>query len=155
MNQMNRSTLYITMQKELPQDVLDIICAYSKPAFIHFREFNAAMDLFRLPLEYQEKLKKKIGDPAVRTQIQICKEAANEDYEKSDKSSWWASVSRDKFVALLDDREYRMQGYAEWYFEDDIDNAWRNSDDSESYWHNEDDSDESSEVESICIPVSE
>jgi hypothetical protein len=46
-----------------------------------------------------------------------------------DQSNWWASVSRDKFVVLLDEREYRMQGYAEWYFQDDIDNAWRDSDD--------------------------
>ena len=131
------------------------------------------MALFRLPLEYQEKLKKKIGDLAVRTQIQICTEA-DEDYQKkksmyadktpineslTDKSDW-ASVSRDKFVALLDEREYRMQGYAEWYFEDDVDNAWRNSDSpsepSESYWDNEDwyeGCPECADSESIdCIP---
>jgi len=132
------------LEKELPDDVLSIIRAYSKPAFVHFREYNAALRIFHLPLCYKQKLKKKIDDPVVRKQIQICVKA-NEEYDQNnkvylankthdheylrDKSNWWASVSRDKFVSLLDDREYHMQGYAEWYFQDELDNAWRDSDD--------------------------
>ena len=127
-------------QKELPDDVLEIIRKYSKPAFVYFREYNEALRLFSLPLDCKKKLKEKISDPDVRKQIKICVEA-NEDYEKmnanylsdktheneylKDKSDWWASVSRDKFVTLLENSVYRMQGYAEWYFQDDIDNAWR------------------------------
>jgi hypothetical protein len=134
----------VPVEKELPDDVLEIIRQYSKPAFVHFREYNQALHIFHLPLDYNKKLKKKIGDIAIREQIRICVEA-NDDYEKTnkiylsdkthdneyirDKSNWWASVSRDKFVALLNDTEFRMQGYAEWYFQDDIDNAWRDSDD--------------------------
>jgi hypothetical protein len=134
----------VPLEKELPDDVLSIIRQYSKPAFVHFREYNEALRIFTLPLFYKKKLKEKIGDADVRKQIQICVEA-NEDYDKNnkvyladkthdheylrDKSNWWASVSRDKFVSLLDGKEYRMQGYAEWYFQDEIDNAWRDSDD--------------------------
>ena len=142
----------LNMSHELPEDVLSIIREYSKPAFVHFREYNAALGLFTLPLFYREKLKKKISDIAVREQIKICIEAC-EDYHKKDaiyqagkrpenenikdKSEWWASVSRDKFVALLDEKEYRMQGYAEWYFQNEMDNAWRDSDDSPPEWDEE------------------
>lgn len=98
-------------------------------------------------MDYKERLNKKIDDPEVRQQIKICLEAEAEyhtnhanylakkthenEYAK-DKSHWWASVSKDKFVALVDETEYRMQGYAEWYFQDDIDHAWRNSDSDDS-----------------------
>jgi hypothetical protein len=138
----------VPLEKELPEDVLSIIRQYSKPAFVHFREYNEALRIFHLPLCYKQKLKEKIGDADVRKQIQICVDA-NVDYDKNnaiyladkthdheylrDKSNWWASVSRDKFVCLLDGREYRMQGYAEWYFQDEIDNAWRDSDDDYSH----------------------
>jgi hypothetical protein len=131
-------------EKELPDDVLVLIREYSKPAFVHFHEYNQAMSLFSLPLVYQERLKKKIGDLAVREQIKICIEA-NKDHHKKyanyqadktpdnkivmDESEWYASVSRDKFVALLDESEYRMQIYEDWEFQNAIDNAWRNSDD--------------------------
>ena len=134
----------LPLEKELPDDVLAIIRQYSKPAFVHFREYNEALRIFTLPLHYKKKLKEKIDDPDIRIWINICVKA-NEDYDKTnaiylsdkthenedirDKSNWWASVSRDKFVSLLDGSEYRMQGYAEWYFQDDIDNAWRDSDD--------------------------
>jgi len=134
----------VPFEKELPEEILSIIREYSKPAFIHFREYNEALRIFHLPAVYTTKLKKKISDPAVREQIKICVKA-NEDYSINnalylsdktheheylrDQSNWWASVSRDKFVGLLDECEYRMQGYAEWYFQDDIDNAWRDSDD--------------------------
>ncbi len=132
------------LEKELPEEILSIIREYSKPAFVHFREYNQALRIFHLPASYTTKLKKKISDHAVREQIRICVNA-NDEYDKTntiylsdkthdneyirDKSNWWASVSRDKFVSLLDDTPYRMQGYAEWYFQDDIDNAWRDSDD--------------------------
>jgi hypothetical protein len=132
---------------ELPEDVLTLIRAYSKPAFVHFREYNQALKLFSLPLYYKEKLKKKIEEAAVREQIKICLEAeadyhtkfaayqaiknsANEDIK--DKAHYWASVSKDKFVALLDEKEYRKQGYAEWYFQDDINDAWMDSDSDDS-----------------------
>jgi len=130
--------------KELPEDVLALIRQYSKPVFVHFREYNQALGLFHLSLYYKEKLKKKIEDPAVREQIKICVEAEADYHRKNatyqatktsihenakDKSHWWAHVSRDKFVALLDEREYRMQGFAEWYFQEDIDDAWMDSDD--------------------------
>jgi hypothetical protein len=133
--------------KELPDDVLRIISDYSRPAFVHFREYNQALKLFSLPLDYKERLKKKIDDPEVRHQIKICVKAEAEYHENNanylakktheneyikDKSHWWASVSKDKFVALINEKEYHMQGYAEWYFQDDIDDAWRNSDDSPS-----------------------
>jgi hypothetical protein len=129
--------------KELPDDVLSIIRAYSRPAFVHFREYNQALKLFSLPLDYKERLKKKIDDPDVRRQIKICVEAEAEYHTNNanylakktheneyikDKSHWWASVSKDKFVALVDEEEYRMQGYAEWYFQDDINDAWMDSD---------------------------
>jgi hypothetical protein len=42
-----------------------------------------------------------------------------------DKSKWWDCVSLEKLAALLDESPYRMQGFAEWYLQD---NAW-NSDD--------------------------
>jgi hypothetical protein len=143
----------IPFEKELPEDVLAIIRDYSKPAFVHFREYNEALRIFTLPLHYKKKLKEKISDPELRKQIKICVDA-NEDYDKTnaiylvdktheneyirDKSNWWASVSRDKFVALLDGREYHMQGYAEWYFQDEIDSAWRDSDDYSHSDFNED-----------------
>jgi hypothetical protein len=133
----------VHLEKELPDDVLDIIRQYSKPAFVHFREYNEALRIFTLPLHYKKKLKEKISDPDIRIWIKICVKA-NDEYDKTnanyladkthenedirDKSNWWASVSRDKFVCLLDGSEYRMQGYAEWYFQDEIDNAWRDSD---------------------------
>ena len=133
--------------KELPEDVTDIIHQYSKPAFIHFREYNEALRLFDLIPNYKEKLKTKIGEPLVLEQLKICIDA-RVDYRKKDteyflnktqlnqeildKSKWWDCVSLEKLAALLDDKEYRMRGFAEWYFQDDIDDAWRNSDDSQS-----------------------
>jgi len=133
--------------KELPEDVTDIIHQYSKPAFIHFREYNEALRLFDLIPNYKEKLKTKIGEPLVLEQLKICIDA-RVDYRKKDteyflnktqlnqeildKSKWWDCVSLEKLAALLDDKEYRMRGFAEWYFQDDIDDAWRNSDDSPS-----------------------
>ena len=35
-------------------------------------------------------------------------------------------------MALLDEREYRMQGFAEWYFQEDIDDALMDSEDEHS-----------------------
>jgi hypothetical protein len=133
--------------KELPEDVTDIIHQYSKPVFIHFREYNEALRLFDLIPNYKEKLKTKIGEPLVLEQLKICIDA-RVDYKQKDtsyhaeetrlnqeildKSKWWDCVSLEKLAALLDDKEYRMRGFAEWYFQDDIDDAWRNSDDSPS-----------------------
>jgi hypothetical protein len=115
----------------LPEDVLVIIRDYSKPTFIYFREYNAALRLFDLSLEYKENLKKKIEDSSLREQIKICMEAPLIYYSNEVikcKPNWWPSVSREKFMALLDEREYHMPGYAEWYFQDDIDDAWMDSD---------------------------
>jgi len=129
----------VPIDRSLPDDVLDIISQYSKPAFIYFREYNQALDLFHLPFSYKQKLKEKIVDPLVRQQLKICIDA-HDDYQKkldvyirhktplneefSDKSRYMAEVSKNKFVALLDEKEYHQQGYAAWYFQDDIDDAW-------------------------------
>jgi len=134
-------------QKELPDDVLTIIHQLSKPAFIHFREYNEALRLFDLIPNYKEKLKTKIVEPLVLEQLKICIDA-RVDYKQKDtnyhaeetqlnqeildKSKWWDCVSLEKLAALLDEIPYRMRGFAEWYFQDDIDDAWRNSDDSPS-----------------------
>jgi hypothetical protein len=129
----------IPLDKVLPDVILDIIRQFSKPAFIHFREYNQALALFHLTPSYRQKLKKKIVVPLVREQLKICVDA-HDDYHKiqavylhhktplneefSDKSRYWADVSKNKFVALLDETEYYQQGYAAWYFQDDIDDAW-------------------------------
>jgi len=129
----------IPLDKVLPDDILDIIRQFSKPVFIHFREYNQALELFDLTPTYRQKLKKKIVVPLVREQLKICVDA-HDDYHKihavylhhktplneefSDKSRYWADVSKNKFVALLDETEYYQQGYAAWYFQDDIDDAW-------------------------------
>jgi len=130
--------------KELPDDVLAIIRNYSKPVFIHFREYNQAIRVFDLKLDYKEKLKSKIGDPIIREQVKICIDARfdyrNKDTiyhadktrlneEILDKSKWWDCVSLEKLASLLDEKKYRMRGYAEWFFQDDIDDAWMDSDD--------------------------
>ena len=136
-------------KKELPDDVLYIIRQYSKPVFVYFREYNVALGLFDLPPVYKKKLKNKIVDPAVREQIKICVDAA-EDYHKKyannqsdksvenenrmDHSNWWASISRDKFVAMLDDREYHMKGFSEWYYEEYIENSCYSDGESEYEW---------------------
>jgi hypothetical protein len=129
--------------KELPDDVLSIISDYSKPAFVYFREYNEALSHFDLTPDYKEKLKTKIDDPFIRDQLEICIEARldyrNKDAiyhadntrlneEILDKSKWWDCVSLEKLAALLDDKEYRMRGYAEWYFQDEINDAWMDSD---------------------------
>ena len=136
----------VPLDKVLPDEILDIIRQYSKPAFIHFREYNQALNLFHLTLSYRQKLKEKIVVPVVREQLKICVDA-HDDYHKihaiylhhktplneefSEKSRYWADVSKDKFVSLLDQREYRQPGYAAWYFQDDIDDAWMGRSDDE------------------------
>jgi hypothetical protein len=140
-------------EKELPDLVLDSIRQYSKPAFIHFREYNQAVELFPLSIYYKDKLKEKIDDPALRDQIKICVDAES-DYEQKnatylanktsihedikDKAQYWTSVSKDKFMAMLDDRKYRVRGYAEWYFQDEIDDAWMDSESDDSARREED-----------------
>jgi len=137
----------VPLDKFLPDDVLDLIRVYCKPVFTHFREYNQALGLFHLSVFYKQKLKQKIVVPIVREQLKICVDA-HDDYHKiqavylhhktplneelSDKSRYWADVSRDKFVALLDEKEFRQQGYAAWYFQDDIDDAWMTDPDNES-----------------------
>jgi hypothetical protein len=128
--------------KELPEDLLAIISDYSKPAFVHFREYNEALSVFDLTPDYKEKLKTKIENPVIRDQLKICIEARLDYHNKDtlyhadntrvneeilDKSKWWDCVSMEKLAALLDDREYRMRGYGEWYFQE-IDDAWMDSD---------------------------
>ena len=129
----------VPLDKFLPDDVLDLIRGYCKPVFIHFREYNQALGLFNLSVFYKQKLRQRIVDPVVREQLKICVDA-HDDYEKihavylhhktplneelSDKSRYWSDVSKDKFVTLLDEKEFRQQGYAAWYFQDDIDDAW-------------------------------
>jgi hypothetical protein len=132
--------------KELPEDVLEIIRQYSKPAFVYFREYNKVLDLFDLSSDYKKKLKTKIEDPAIREQIKLCVEAYQAYHQKNaifeankgrvtqdnrDISQWKASTSLDKLLALLDEKEYRMKGFAAWYFQDDIDDAWMSDPDDE------------------------
>ena len=141
------------IEKEITEDVLSIIRQYSKPAFIHFREYNQAVELFRLSLDYKERLKKKMEDPAVREQIKICLEAEADYRQKNatylaiktslhedikNKANYWASVSKDKFMAMIDERKYHVRGYAEWYFQDEIDDAWMDSDSDDSARREED-----------------
>ena len=129
----------VPLDKLLPDDVLDLIRGYSKPVFIHFREYNQGLTLIDLTLSYRQKLRQRIVDPVVREQLKICVDA-DDDYQKihavylhhktplneelSDKSHYWATVCKDKFVSLLDETEYFQQGYAAWYFHDDIEDAW-------------------------------
>jgi len=143
----------VPFDRELPGDVLDIIRQYSKPAFLHFREYNQALALFDFPPNYKQSLREKIGDPAVREQLRICVDA-HDDYHKihavylhhktslneelSSKAHYWADVSKNKLVSLLDGEEYYQKGYAAWYFQDDINDSWR---------HDSDDSSTDSEVE--------
>jgi len=129
----------IPLDRELPSDVLDIIRGYCKPVFIHFREYNQALGLFNLSVFYKQKLRQRIVDPAVREQLRICIDA-HDDYQKtravylhdktplnetlSDKSHYWTDVCKDKFSSLLDKTEYFQQGYAAWYFHDEMEDAW-------------------------------
>ena len=137
----------IPLDRELPSDVLDIIREYCKPVFIHFREYNQALGLFNLSVFYKQKLRQRIVDPAVREQLKICIDA-HDEYQKnravylydktplnealSDKSHYWTDVCKDKFSSLLDQTEYFQQGYAAWYFHDEMEDAWMDSDDSEN-----------------------
>jgi hypothetical protein len=128
------------MPKELPEDVLGIIRAYSKPVFTYFKEYNEAKSLFAPNFSSDEfiKLRKKMDEPTVREQVKMCidaykqgdetyKQCSNVDYYC--KEAWWFSVSIQKLVALIYNQEYRMLNYAEWVFKDDIDDAWMDSDD--------------------------
>jgi hypothetical protein len=115
--------------------------------FIYFREYNQALGLFHLSVFYKQKLRQRIVDPVVREQLKICVDA-HDDYEKihavylhhktplneelSDKSRYWADISKDKFSTLLDQTEYFKQGYAAWYFHNDIEDAWMTDPDNES-----------------------
>jgi hypothetical protein len=80
-----------------------------------------------------------MGDPVVREQLKICVEAFAEhkkahdaflcranalNEERESKKDWWSCVSMNKLYALLDDREHRAMNYAEWFFKDEIDDAW-------------------------------
>jgi hypothetical protein len=59
---------------ELPDDVVSIIRAYSKPAFVWYKEFKEASSL-SLCSHHVQKLRKKMDDPLVRDQLKICVEA--------------------------------------------------------------------------------
>jgi hypothetical protein len=126
------------IQKELPDDVLAIIRAYSKPTFVWYKEYNEARCL-SLCVHQMKKLKEKIGDPNIREQLKICVDAYADhkqmhefclhvrtpvSEERESKSDWWKCVSLDRLSALLCDCKYYAMNYAEWYFKDDIDDAW-------------------------------
>ena len=126
---------------ELPEDVLSIIRAYSKPAFVWYKEYNEARSLSLCSDDFQ-KLKERMGDPRVREQLKICVEACADhkkanafllrdnplNEERESKKDWWLCVSMGKLADLLDDREHRGINYAEWLFHDDMDDAWMDSD---------------------------
>ena len=124
---------------ELPDDVLSIIRAYSKPAFVWYKEARA----LSLCSHHVQKLKEKMDDPIVIEQLKICvdacadhKQARNAflhrdnplNEERESKKDWWTCVSMDKLYDLLDDTEHRGMNYAEWLFHDDMDDAWMDSD---------------------------
>ena len=134
----------VPLEKELPSDVLDIIRQYSKPAFLHFREYNQALALFDFTPTYKQLLKEKIGVPLVQEQLKICVDSYDEYHklhavylqhktplneELLSKAHYWADVSKNRFVSLIDEKEYYQKGYAAWYFQDEMDDAWRDSDD--------------------------
>jgi hypothetical protein len=135
------------LPNELPDDVLSIIRAYSKPAFRWYKEYNEAKSLFAPNFSSDEfiKLKKKMDEPTVREQVKMCIDAYKQGEEAFQsehqidcycKEAWWFSVSIKKLVALIYDQEYRVLNYAEWVFKDDIDDAWMDSDN--EYDFNED-----------------
>jgi hypothetical protein len=108
---------------ELPDDVVSIIRAYSKPSFVWHKEFNEARSL-NLSTDHFQKLRKKMGDPIVREQLKICVKAYDALNERESKKNWWLCVSMEELYALLNDQDCEMN-YAEWYFND----AWMDSDD--------------------------
>jgi len=124
---------------ELPDDIVSIIRAYSKPSFVWFKEFNEAHSL-NLCSDHFQKLRGKMDDPIVREQLKVCVDAFNDhkkaydvllrkgtplNEERESKKDWWTCVSMDKLYDLLDDHEHRETNYAEWLFND----AWMESDD--------------------------
>jgi hypothetical protein len=132
------------MPKELPDDVLSIIRAYSRPVFKWYKEYNEAKFIFEHQYRNKDliKLKEKWDDPTVREQVKTCIDAYKKGEEAYQigcycKEHWWFSVSIEKLDALLYDQEYRMLSYAEWVFKDDIDDAWMDSDDDS--WDERDD----------------
>ncbi len=134
------------MPNELPDDVLSIIRAYSRPVFRWYKEYNEAKSLFASNFSSDEfiKLRKKMDDPTVREQVKMSIDAykqGEEAYERhSDPDSeetWWFTVSIQKLAALINDQEYRMLNYAEWVFKDDINDAWMDSEDDS--WDERDD----------------
>jgi hypothetical protein len=105
------------MDRELPDDVLELIRAYSKPLFCGYNE--ARIFEFELSIHTFQTLKKKRNDPRVREQLKIClnlhadKKQKYEDYllygthemahEKANvysQSQWRLSVSLEKLVSL-------------------------------------------------------
>ena len=120
---------------ELPDDVLSIIRAYSRPVFQWYKEYNEAKYIFEGQYSNKDliKLKEKWDDPAIREQVKTCIDAYKQGEEAYQigcycKEHWWFSVSIEKLDALLYDKEYRMLSYAEWVFKDEIDDAWADSD---------------------------
>jgi hypothetical protein len=124
---------------ELPDDVLSIIRAYSKPSFVWFKEYTEARSL-NLCTDHFQKLREKMDDPIVRKQLKICVDARADhkkahdaflcrgsdlNEERESKKDWWLCVSMEELYALLDDSEHRAMNYEEWYFKD---NAWMDSD---------------------------
>ena len=117
---------------ELPDDVRSIIRAYSKPAFVWYKEFKEASSL-SLCSDHVQKLRKKMDDPRVRDQLKVCVEACAEQVlrkgnplkeERESIKDWWFCVSMDQLYDLLDDREHRDTNYTEWLPND----AWMDSD---------------------------
>jgi hypothetical protein len=107
---------------ELPDDVLSVIRAYSKPSFVWHKEFNEARSL-NLSTDHFQKLRKKMDDPIVRDQLKVCVDAYDALHGR-ERKDWWLCVSMEELYALLNDQDCEMN-YAEWYFND----AWMDSDD--------------------------
>ena len=123
------------MPNELPDDVLSIIRAYSKPLFRWYKEYNVAKKIFASNFSSDEfiKLKEKMEDPLVREQLDLCivaykqgEEAYNNNvyFDKYTQETWWFTVSIHKLAALIYDKTYRMLSYSEWVFKDQINDVW-------------------------------
>ena len=101
--------------KELPDDVLAIIRAYSKPVFRYFKEYNEATRVlgYTFSIAKLKRLKENMGDPIIREQLKTCIDAKLDYNLKSPKldtilnrelasrAQWDLIVSLEKLVFLL------------------------------------------------------
>ena len=115
------------VMKELPDDVIDIIREYSKPSFIHFREYNEAIHTFRI--KKWTNLKEKIGNPEIREALKTCMDAIEDHRNKEEtyelhkdadlcnRADWWREYSKNRLDILVDGQEHHgkfVNNFTEW-----------------------------------------